>query len=80
MESKAFELNLDYTFLARSSHECKDSKNEERVSLKERVSRVVTGTIPFLLDVETIMMFLALKSKSLSTGKSVYTYVCLFVS
>ena len=41
MESKAFELNLDYTFLATSP----DSSNarDQKKSLKSRVSRVVTG-------------------------------------
>ena len=47
MESKAFELNLDYTFLA-TSPDCSDatdSKNNQHNSLKARVSRVVTGNI-----------------------------------
>jgi len=50
MESKAFELKLDYTFLATSMYKnCDtadsntDSKNIQNRSLKTQVSRVVTG-------------------------------------
>ena len=46
MESKAFELTLDYTFLATSpdSSIARDPKK----SLKSRVSRVFTGNSLFL--------------------------------